>query len=106
MPPVQMPQPQAPVSDLHSNADAVPAPTALPLGSSHRLLHWCKQCRLHWCQQKPDQFRTRKAAAIGWLPRTYLTDVITRIVNGHPNSRIADLLPWAYPAAPALQNVA
>jgi transposase len=39
-------------------------------------------------------------------PHSYLTDVITKIVNGHPNSEIDDLLPWAYPAAPALSNVA
>jgi hypothetical protein len=39
-------------------------------------------------------------------PRNYLADVITRIVNGHPNSQIDDLLPWAYPAAPALRDVA
>ncbi|MDR6336822.1 hypothetical protein GGQ86_005446, partial [Xanthobacter flavus] len=26
--------------------------------------------------------------------------------NGHPNSRIDDLMPWAYPAKPALSNVA
>lgn len=24
----------------------------------------------------------------------YLADVLTRIVNGHPNSQIDDLLPW------------
>jgi len=29
-------------------------------------------------------------------PLTYLTDVLTRIVNGHPNSDIDQLLPWAY----------
>jgi hypothetical protein len=29
-------------------------------------------------------------------PLDYLTDVITRIVNGHPNSDIDQLLPWAY----------
>ena len=29
-------------------------------------------------------------------PLAYLTDVITRIVNGHPNSQIDQLLPWAY----------
>src|ERR1700724_1634666 len=29
-------------------------------------------------------------------PTDYLTDVITRIVNGHPNSDIDQLLPWAY----------
>lgn len=39
-------------------------------------------------------------------PRNYLADVITKIVNGHPNSQIDDLLPWAYSAAPALRDVA
>jgi hypothetical protein len=29
-------------------------------------------------------------------PLTYLTDVLTRIVNGRPNSEIDQLLPWAY----------
>ena len=29
-------------------------------------------------------------------PLAYLTDVLTRIVNGHPNSDIDQLLPWAY----------
>jgi len=32
-------------------------------------------------------------------PCTYLTDAISKIVNGHPNSRIEQLLPWAYPVA-------
>jgi transposase len=39
-------------------------------------------------------------------PHSYLTDILARIVNGHPNSQIDDLLPWAYPAASALRNVA
>jgi hypothetical protein len=39
-------------------------------------------------------------------PQGYLTDVITKIVNGHHNSQIDDLLPWAYPAEPGLSNVA
>ena len=39
-------------------------------------------------------------------PHVYLTDVISKIVNGHPNSRIDELLPWAYPAASALKDVA
>ena len=30
-------------------------------------------------------------------PYAYLSDVLTKIVNGHPNSAIDDLLPWAYP---------
>jgi transposase len=29
-------------------------------------------------------------------PQTYLADAITSIVNGHPQSQIDDLLPWAY----------
>lgn len=39
---------------------------------------------------------------IGVEPQAYLADVITRIVNSHPNSRLNELLPWAYPATPAL----
>lgn len=39
-------------------------------------------------------------------PQAYLADVITRIVNGHPNNLIDDLMPWAYPAQLALSNVA
>jgi hypothetical protein len=29
-------------------------------------------------------------------PLAYLTDALTRIINGHPNSEIDQLLPWAY----------
>jgi transposase len=39
-------------------------------------------------------------------PLGYLDDVLTRIVNGHSNSQIDDLLPWAYLAAPGLKAVA
>jgi hypothetical protein len=39
-------------------------------------------------------------------PYAYLADVITKIVNGHLNSRIDDLLPWAYRPAPELKAVA
>jgi hypothetical protein len=35
----------------------------------------------------------------------YLTDVLTRIVNGHPNSDIDQLLPWSY-RQPDLKAVA
>ena len=47
---------------------------------------------------------TCKLAAVD--PQAYLLDTITRIVNGHPNSRIDDLLPWAYRPAPELKAVA
>jgi transposase len=42
----------------------------------------------------------------GVEPQTYLTDVISKIVNGHPNSRIDELLPWTYPAPRSLKHVA
>jgi transposase len=42
----------------------------------------------------------------GVEPHAYLKDVITRIVNRHPNSKIDDLLPWAYLPDPALKAVA
>lgn len=29
-------------------------------------------------------------------PLAYLTDVLTKIVKGHPNRDIDQLLPWAY----------
>jgi hypothetical protein len=41
----------------------------------------------------------------GVEPHAYLADVITRIVNGHLNRQIDDLLPWAYPTAPAIKAV-
>lgn len=31
-------------------------------------------------------------------PQGYVADVIGRIVQGHPNSRLDELLPWAYAA--------
>jgi transposase len=43
---------------------------------------------------------------IGVEPQAYLADVITRIVNSHPQSRLDELLPWAYQAPPALRAVA
>ncbi len=42
----------------------------------------------------------------GIEPHAYFANVISKIVNGHPNSQIDDLLPWAYPVATVLQDVA
>jgi transposase len=39
-------------------------------------------------------------------PRSFLADVISCIMQGHPNSRLHELLPWAYPTTPALREVA
>jgi transposase len=33
-------------------------------------------------------------------PQAYITDVITRLVNGHLQRRLDELLPWAYAPAP------
>jgi hypothetical protein len=38
--------------------------------------------------------------------QAYLADVITKLVNGHLNSKIDELLPWAYPANSPLKAVA
>ena len=40
----------------------------------------------------------------GVEPQAYLDDVITRIVQGHPQRRLDELLPWAYPSTPTLQG--
>ena len=39
-------------------------------------------------------------------PLGYLADVLTRIVNGHPNRQIDELLPWTHIAKPELKAVA
>jgi transposase len=39
-------------------------------------------------------------------PQAYLADVLSRIVTGHLNTHIDDLLPWAYATAPDLRAVA
>lgn len=42
----------------------------------------------------------------GVEPQAYLADVLTRIVNDHPNSRIDELLPWAYATTTPVAAVA
>jgi transposase len=42
----------------------------------------------------------------GVEPYAYLADVLTKIVNGHLNSAIDELLPWAYPNSKPLKDVA
>jgi transposase len=39
-------------------------------------------------------------------PYAYLADVLSKIVDGHPNSAIDDLLPWTYAASEPLKAVA
>jgi transposase len=39
-------------------------------------------------------------------PYAYLTDVLSKILNGHPNSRLDERLPWTYPATAEIKDVA
>ena len=39
-------------------------------------------------------------------PQAYLADAITRIVDGIPQSRLDELMPWAYPTIPGLKKAA
>lgn len=39
-------------------------------------------------------------------PQAYIADVLAKIVNSHPNSRIDDLMPWAYISQETLLDVA
>jgi transposase len=61
---------------------------ALFAGSDEGAHHWAvlatlvENCKLH-----------------GVNPNVYLTDVLTRLVNGHLQSRLAELTPWAWKAA-------
>src|ERR1700761_1530259 len=36
----------------------------------------------------------------GVNPQAYLTDILARIAAGHPISRIAELMPWAFQSPP------
>ncbi len=40
---------------------------------------------------------TCKLSAVN--PEAYLTDVLTKLVNGWPNSRLSELTPWAWAVA-------
>jgi transposase len=68
---------------------------ALFAGSDGGAEHWAVVASL---------IETCKLNAID--PQAYLTDVITKIVKGHSNSRIDELLPWAYAAERSLKDVA
>jgi hypothetical protein len=54
----------------------------------------------------PSSLLIENCKLLGVEPHSYLADVITRIVNGHPQTRLDELMPWAYPLMPQLQVVA
>jgi hypothetical protein len=68
---------------------------ALFAGSDGGAEHWAVVASL---------IETCKLNAIN--PQAYLTDVLTKIVNGHPNSRIDELLPCAYAVNSPSKDVA
>ena len=68
---------------------------ALFAGSDGGAEHWAVIASL---------IETCKLSAID--PYAYLADTLTKIVNGHRNSQLDELLPWAYPAASQLKQVA
>lgn len=68
---------------------------ALFAGSDAGAEHWATIASL---------IETAKLNAVE--PLAYLTDILTKIVNGHPNSQIDELLPWAYAEKPELKAVA
>jgi hypothetical protein len=39
-------------------------------------------------------------------PQAYMTDVLTKIVDGHLASKLDELMPWAYAQPVALKDVA
>lgn len=80
---------------LRSTATWSSAPSVLFAGSDGGAQHWAVIASL---------IETCKLSGVE--PLGYLADVLTRIVNGHPNSQIDDLLPWAYIRAPELEAVA
>jgi IS66 C-terminal element len=70
-------------------------------------------------QSRPGRHRGRRRRALGGHPSLietckllavephgYLADVITRIVNGHPQNRLDELTPWAFPATRQLPAAA
>ncbi|MFD2228520.1 transposase domain-containing protein, partial [Microvirga arabica] len=68
---------------------------ALFAGSDHGGEHWAIIASL---------VETCKLCGVD--PQAYLADVLSRIVTGHLNTRIDDLLPWAYATTPDLKAVA
>ena len=68
---------------------------ALFAGSDGGAEHWAVIASL---------IETCKLTAVD--PYAYLADTLTKIVNGHPNSHLDELLPWAYPKTVTLKEVA
>ena len=54
-------------------------------------------------QRAVGQFRQRVVERLNDVnPHVYLSDLIERLVAGHLQSRIDELMPWSYRDAPAV----
>src|SRR3954465_2114245 len=88
--------PRLPARDGQNDQEiALTRKNALFAGSDGGAAHWAVIASL-----------IETCKLIGVEPRAYLADVISRIVTGHPQSRLNELLPWAYPTTPALKVAA
>ncbi|WP_370688502.1 transposase domain-containing protein [Roseomonas mucosa] len=47
--------------------------------------------------KNPGRFKTCKLNGVD--PQRYFTDLLIRLVNGWPNSRIDELMPWCWARA-------
>jgi hypothetical protein len=53
-------------------------------------------------QPNPGRYQVRiPGDIISECPGDFVAATITKIVDGHPNARLDELLPWAYPTGPA-----
>ncbi|CAH1653161.1 hypothetical protein CHELA40_10755 [Chelatococcus asaccharovorans] len=76
---------------------------ALALSRKNALFAGCDGSVEHWAVIA-SLIETAKLNGVE--PHACLADIMARIVSGHPNNRIDELLPWAYPAHAPLRDVA
>ncbi len=76
----------------------------MPFARSYRIVGLSGTCPQ--ASKEDDASLIESCKLLGVEPHAYLADVISRIVNGHPQTRLDDLLPWQYPVTPELQHVA
>ena len=72
--------------------------TPLRLGTSIRCSIWCSTANLPQTQLQGGmpEIRLSRNHGVGAALTAYLRETLTAIANGHPASRIDDLMPWAF----------
>jgi hypothetical protein len=76
---------------------------AIALGRKNHLFAGSDEGGRHWAVHA-SLIETAKMNDLD--PQTYIADVLAKIANRHPISRIDELLPWAYAKAAAERQVA